>query len=40
MPKPEARAVSRWPETETAPAFLRWSHFRTENRIPLFLKML
>src|SRR5580704_19644353 len=26
--------------TETAPAFLRLSHFRTENRIPLFLKML
>ena len=27
-------------ETECAPASLRLSHFRTENRFPLFLKML
>jgi hypothetical protein len=27
-------------ETETTLALLRLSHFRTENRIPLFLKML
>jgi hypothetical protein len=36
----QTRAVSRRPEKKTALAFLRLSHFRTENRIPLFLKML
>src|SRR5579863_10783702 len=30
----------RFSGTETAPAFLGVSHFRTENRIPLFLKIL
>jgi hypothetical protein len=37
---PKARAHSVSTETECAPAYLRLSHFRTENRIPLFLKML
>jgi hypothetical protein len=34
------RAGSHRPETETALAFFALSHFRTEIRISLFLKML
>jgi hypothetical protein len=35
-----ARALSVQVESESALLLKQWSHFLTENRCPLFLKML